>query len=758
LTREGGGGGRPAVVAFVAYSCLAVIYTFPLVRHLGDALPKDAVDPLFNTWLLWWNAHKLPLTAEWWNAPFFHPTPGVMAFSESLLGLGVIASPAQWLGASPPVAYNLAFLFSFPLSGLAAFLLCHVLTERGDAAFIGGLAYAFAPHRVAEFSHLQVLSSYWVPLSLLGLHLYKRTRRARWLVLFGGAFLAQSLCSLYFLIFLSVLIALWVLWFLRSGRDLAGVAGAWALGVVSLLPLLIRYREVQSFFGFGRSVSHVETYAADIVGLLRGSPLLSHWSSPPPSHAAGLLFPGLTVPALVAVAALGLLRRGPAGPTARPRVGLAFATLAALFALAALSRSIWGPWHVSLGPLSVSVDVLHKPLGLACDFLVLAAATSRRTREARRRGDSFFFYLAAAGVLWVLCLGPSPTFLGMRIWDKAPYWWLMRLPGVSGVRVPSRFAMLAVLCLCVAAAVGLAALVRRLPSGSRLLVLVVAAGVLWDAWLTHLPLVPVPAPSPLAARTGNDGSVLEMPLGGLSDAAALYQSVYHHRPVLNGYSSYYPPYYLPLSIALGMQDDFLPSLPVRDPLYVVVDRTRDPRGSMEAYVARQDGARRIAATPKASVYLVPVHPQPPPVRERRLEIHSIRASDQAALVGLMTDGDVGTSWSTSRRQRGTERIVVDLGSVQTVGSVVLSLGPRRLEFPRELVVETSVGGASWQEAFRGSIVGQLVTACLEDPRAIPLRVDLGERPARYLRLGLGSRDRHRRWSVAELEVWSPVRR
>jgi F5/8 type C domain len=209
-----------------------------------------------------------------------------------------------------------------------------------------------------------------------------------------------------------------------------------------------------------------------------------------------------------------------------------------------------------------------------------------------------------------------------------------------------------------------------------------------------------------------------------------------------------------LFVGLERHDDFLSALPVRSPLYVVVDLTRDARGVLTRYVSRQRGARRIASSSKASVYFIPLRPQQPHLLARLLEIHSIRTNDQASSAHFMTDNDAQTRWTTSRRQRGTERIVVDLGSVQTVGSVVLSLGPHRAEFPRELVIEVSSEGSGWQEAFRGPTAAQVMAAALEDHRVTPLRIDVGGRPARYLRLRLGSNDRRHYWSVTELEVWS----
>ena len=65
----------------------------------------------------------MPFSAAWWNAPAFYPAPGVLSFSENLLGLSLISTPLAWLGAGPQAAYNVVFLLTFPLSAIGAYLL-----------------------------------------------------------------------------------------------------------------------------------------------------------------------------------------------------------------------------------------------------------------------------------------------------------------------------------------------------------------------------------------------------------------------------------------------------------------------------------------------------------------------------------------------------------------------------------------------------------------------------------------------------------
>jgi hypothetical protein len=72
---------------------------------------------------------------------------------------------------------------------------------------------------MAQLAHLQMLSVQWAPLVVLALDRYVETRRRRWLVLVGVAWLLQALskCALFFL---SVFVGLWPL-FRRAAAALA---------------------------------------------------------------------------------------------------------------------------------------------------------------------------------------------------------------------------------------------------------------------------------------------------------------------------------------------------------------------------------------------------------------------------------------------------------------------------------------------------------------------------------------------------------
>ena len=135
--------------------------TFPVIAHPASVVAHDGGDPILNTWILWWSTQATPFTARWWSAPIFFPMANALALSEILVGLLPISAPVQWLTHSPLAAYNVTVLVSFPFCALATYALALELTGRRDAAFVAGLAFACAPYRMAQLSHVQMLSYYW---------------------------------------------------------------------------------------------------------------------------------------------------------------------------------------------------------------------------------------------------------------------------------------------------------------------------------------------------------------------------------------------------------------------------------------------------------------------------------------------------------------------------------------------------------------------------------------------------------------------
>ena len=166
------------LLLLVAGACLlSVIMNWPLVLHLGQDIPKDLGDPLAESWQVAWDGHALahqPL--HFFDSNQFWPFHDTLAFSDALVGY----APAGLFGSGPHAAvfrYDLVFLFAYALAFAGAYLLGRELGLEPAGALACGVAFAFAPFRLEQDGHMQVISSGGIPLALaLGARGYRKRR------------------------------------------------------------------------------------------------------------------------------------------------------------------------------------------------------------------------------------------------------------------------------------------------------------------------------------------------------------------------------------------------------------------------------------------------------------------------------------------------------------------------------------------------------------------------------------------------------
>ncbi|HVD91560.1 MAG TPA: discoidin domain-containing protein [Vicinamibacterales bacterium] len=743
--------------ATTVYVALTLAYSWPLAADLRHGIAHDAGDPILNAWILWWTTKAVPLTAHWWNAPIFYPATGAFAFSEHLLGLAPIAAPLIALTGNPLLGYNVTLLATYVLSALGAHYLAYALTSRHDAGFVAGIAYAFAPYRLAQVPHIQVLSAYWVPVCLAALHRYDREPRPRWAILAAGAWLMQALSCGYYMFFLSVLLALWMLWFAPGRWSLRSIAGAaLTFGVAALLlaPILLEYQRIlHDTYGFSRSVDEIRIFSADAAGLLLASEDLLLWGwLHVVQRPESALFPGLAV---VLLAAFAIYSARPfavdADDSKRMRIlRAALSTIVIVMAIAAIAPIAYGgAWRLTAGGVRlISVTRADRPLTLAFAAVLALMASLPRVRAAIRCRSPLAFYVLAAFAMWMCALGPEPTVMDRPALSQAPYEWLMRIPGFDGLRVPARFWMMALACISVVSALA----VNRLQGRARQIVVSLAcAGLLLDGWPRTFVVVPAPRirPSPAGVT-----SRIDLPISDDTDARALYQQVFDPIPLRNGFSGYVAPHYYALRVLIEESDPrILAILAANGPLGVVIDHAGDQDGRLRSFVRSYPGATVERSEPDWSSYRLPARPAEDQVPDRRGEALRIKALDafpSPPHTPRAVDGDLRTRWSGGV-QRAAADFTIELEQPTHVGQVVTDLGPFWTDFPRRLKIQVSPDGASWETAFLGDTALHTYDGALRHPREVPLVFAIDRDNVRFIRLqqlGWGTHD----WSIAEVHV------
>jgi hypothetical protein len=755
---------KKGVLVFLTYCGVTVVLTYPLILQMGSVLPNDAGDPALNTWILWWNTQAMPFSSEWWNAPAFFPVPGMLSFSENLLGLSLISTPVYWLGAGPQAAYNAVFLLTFPLSAFGAYLLAYELTKRHDAAFIAGMLFGFAPYRIAHLPQIQSLASFPMPFALLGLHRYLHDARPKWLALFAAGWFLQGLCNGYYLLFFSVFVGLWILWFASPWsrpRQFLAISLAWVAAAIPILPMLVRYRSIHAEFGFARDFGTIRDFGADVASLLHATDHIELWGWLEVfRRPEGELFPGLTVVGLVLAGAIFVRNRSQPAVNSWTLVRRTLIVLTAATAAVSASAVVVGPWRLDpFGIRLLSVANPIKPLTFSLLLALVLALTSPALRRSYVTTSVIGFYAVAGFIMWLFSFGPAPTLMGHPLMYRGPYALLMYLPGFNTLRVPARFWMTVTLCLAVIGAIVFARLTEKLGRLRLAAAAIVVLGILSDTWMSAMPLADTPKPF-AALNCGGmaGGPIIELPLGHTyPDVAAMYRQMSHGRPLVNGYSGYFPPHYAALRFGLMLRDhDVLTELAARGVTDIIVDREPDPDGRWDKYVSSHPRATLVCTEGKQSLYHVtPTHvAKGPAASGTPLQIAVIRPNVNEGAIASMTDQDRTTRWE-SGPQTDRTAVEIDLGGVRTVAGLDLLLGPFVEDFPRGLVIEASEDGHSWRELWQGGSAGLAFVAAFEAPRDVPLRYRFAPTPARRLRLKLTRNDDTYYWSIAELRVLGP---
>jgi hypothetical protein len=634
-----------AAAATLLYTAITIGFTWPLARGLARDVPGDFGDPLLNSWIVSWGATHLG--RGWWNANIFHPHPLSLGYSEHLLPQALQALPIYVLTRNPILGYNLLFLSTFVLSALGMFLFVREMTGHRDAAFVAGIAYAFAPYRVTSLPHLQVLSAQWMPFALYAFRRYFESHdqntgnhgehRARrdffspaYLAVLGGsvAWIAQNLSCGYYLFFFSPIVIAYLIWEIttrvlwRDRRVVLTIAATSAAVAVVTIMLTFPYIELRRLGFNPRSLDETARFSADVYAYLTADPNLRIWGSifnlwP---HSEGALFPGLTVTLLAALSVWSSLR---ALRSLRLPV---FAIVGSAVVLIAL---LFG-WSIRLPGLKVAS--FPRALAMATIACAVAVIASPRARAGIRQWLATPVGLFATVTLFAIVMswGPSIYAKGRPVASTNLYALFYEfVPGFDGLRVPARFAMVTTFALAVLAGCGTTTMVRG--ASRRGISIAAAAFILVESFAVPIPLnqnsvqyaqpglAPLPAsvwPVPdvyraVAALPAN-AAIIELPLGEPAfDVRYMFYSTTHWRRLVNGYSGGGPAEYEQLDQrlrdALTRPEPAWQALIAAQPTHAIVHEAfyAGDRGRLTSDWLQAHGARETANFGSDRIFQIP---------------------------------------------------------------------------------------------------------------------------------------------------------
>ncbi|MGX6604711.1 hypothetical protein ACWKSP_21650 [Micromonosporaceae bacterium Da 78-11] len=480
--------------ALVIYGSLllAVAMTWPTLRYPLHTVPQDIWDPSRQAWQIAWGGHIL-LTdpVRLWQSNAFYPQGTSFAFGDSLLGY----APVGLLGEGPVAAilrYNILFVLAHALLVIGGYALVRQLGAGKTGAAVAAVAFAYAPWRLAQEGHLDIISAGGIPLALAMLarghgwsmrHGYRRNRRHA-----GWAALGWLVAA----------------WQVTLGFSL-GLPFLFVLGLI-LVVMLVRVPVRRLRRPAERPVLGWRLLITDTFG-----PLIV-------TGVAGLIaVPYFKVPN--------------AGPSTT-EINFFSPPLRGLLIGPAESR-IWGAPHlVPRSSLSWAGEMALLP-GFVLYALALAGLVVSIWTLWQR-----LLLLTGLAVTIILTLGTN--FYGGH-WTYLPIFG--HFPASLGLRIPGRLMLWVTLLLAILAAGAVAEFVRRAEQLSaqrmppwpgpwlRLGTLVPLILVLLEGWnATAHPVVPT---QPAAMRTVT-GPMLVLPTAALTDETVMLWSTSRFQPIANG--------------------------------------------------------------------------------------------------------------------------------------------------------------------------------------------------------------------------------
>ncbi|WP_368666161.1 hypothetical protein [Micromonospora sp. CV4] len=402
---------------------LAVALTWPTMRHPASTVPGDLGDPTLQAWQIAWSGHALvsqPL--DLWHSNTFYPERYTFAYSDTLLGYAPMGALGSGFEAAL-VHYNIMYVLAHALAFVGAYALVRQLGAGRWGGAVAGLAWAFAPWRLAHAGHLNILSSGGIALSLAMLarghgwslrHGYRPERRrpgwalagwvvAAWQVSLGFGI---GLPLVYFLL-AAVLVAAgcygWSWWRRRTrvpfGRRLllADLAGGLVFGAVTLLLGLLYLRVVDLNPQAVRSLDWTEMFSPPPIGFITAPADSWLWGERHAAARAQLSWP----PEMALLPGMALIGMAMAGLfvsvyPVRHRVALALGILGTV--LLGLGVTLGGdgdPGYLTLSRHLPGWDALRTPgrmmhwtsllLAVLAAGLVTAIAESGQRSPTRRR-------------------------------------------------------------------------------------------------------------------------------------------------------------------------------------------------------------------------------------------------------------------------------------------------------------------------------------------------------------------------------------
>jgi len=469
---------------FLAYSALAVLFTYPLITDLSGSLAGSGSDAFAIYWVVWWAGYALQNGLNPFFSLFIYHPLGSRLSIEPLPFDAAHFALSQVLPAL--TAFNILYLLQFSFAGWGCYRLALYLWRSRPAALFAGLVYGFSPYMMMRgLGHLSLMANGFLPLALLLIfQVLEREKFSLSRLICAGVLTGLTcLTSTYITVYLALYFSGLAVYLALRGSGaavkrlavVAGVAG------VMLLPVVVNLTGALS------------------AGYYRAAGMLGQ------AYLASLDLFGLVAP-----------------PALHPFIG----GFAKQHFGAVGSGSIERTAYIGLAVIGLSLIVF---------------------RFLRKHKWTHWLVWSTFGA-WLLSLGPFLQIAGRMTFVPLPGFLLAIAPVMQHARNPGRWTLLITLGAALLAAGGLKYLLDKLPQPKgKSLITAVFVWTLFEYVSFPYPVADARIPAVLSRLPDTPGhpAALDLPLGridglkgiGNFDARNMLYQTAHRRPIFSGYVS-----------------------------------------------------------------------------------------------------------------------------------------------------------------------------------------------------------------------------
>jgi len=553
----------------VGYAALAVVHTYPLIRHLDSSLPGLGLgDNVTFVWNSWWMRQALASpTLHFFNTDAIFAPLGVSLVLHTHTALPAFVGATLLSRMSPAAAQNILLIASLVLNGLSAYGLTAVVTRSRWPAAAAGALFVVSPAVTARLmGHYNLVLAWTLAAGCAAfVAWWARPNRIRGIVV-GIAVASIVYADYYYAAYFGVFAIAYatsqtLVLELRFGRVnaprtarllfAAGIA-TFLVGVVIALasPQELAIGNVQVSIRTPTNAFTLGWILLLLAVVLQVRPAVSATRSRDVN--LGHVIRNLALPALVSgalllpllVAGLDVIRTGD------------YVTTSA--SVKSSARGI-DPATLALGPpfsgvVGEQVRRLYDRFGIdavessAWLGVIVVTVLLAGFRNVWRRGDETRRWIVIGGLFAMWALGPYLFFFGRNTGLLLPQVLARFVPVLNNARMPGRAFVLVDLCVLIAFASRLTSFTS---SRSRAWATALVGAAVIERLATPLAITPLPdlgVYQEIAADRGSD-AVLTLPFGirdgfgerGSFENDALYGQMIHHHRLVGGFVARLPP-------------------------------------------------------------------------------------------------------------------------------------------------------------------------------------------------------------------------